>query len=876
MWPLDLSIAALAGLVLFLVVTRLRFDDPRWHFNGWTYAVAVPVVAMLLAVFSHGLVNRRVHKSIQLGFLFSVFLHLLLILLAINVVIFSRFFPDAFASSKPDRPPVRHTVPEYIFQIPKKESAVPDWSRPVDADTAARVLPREAEQLPKTDYVRPKTEIPTPVEPQPVVDQKHLFKRETSSESMPQPTDRPAKLARREPASSTLPSARPVAPALPAPETPERREPERRIRQDSRAIASTPARVSLPTTPLKSHQIAPLSAASPRRNESMPIVGTTARQKPRQAAAPVPPRAAGAAPSPPTVSIARESMQASRIFAPDPVVVTRPQTALGAQVAMSKARDVAAPSRAPLQIGSNLRRDVSREEGGMPSIAEGDSRRVGGRLSNQGNAVGFAPLGAPEPNAAAASIAAADPSEPDAAISDRLDSEPNRRGSRVPATLSNVPVRSGDLTPAVEPDALDSIGLWSQDDGEPGLTPPQPNAPRVAALDVSRGRRPRREVGGPVTPLGADIAAVRTFRRRVMRTLPGATPTPAGEVGPATEQAIERGLAYLANTQNTDGSWSLQGHGGNVLLRSDTAATGLCLLAFQGAGYTHQQHQYAETVRRGLDYLVTNQKTSGDLYRSENRISDQNVALYSHGIAALAVCEAYGMSRDPNLRGPAQRSLDYIAGTQHSRRGGWRYTPQISSDTSVTGWMMMALKSGELSGLEVSAATYEGIQKWLRLAQSPGRPDRYRYNPFAPDTPSQRHGRQPTPTMTSVGMLMRMYLGWRRDTAQMRSAADYLLRYPPQMGTERSPQRDVYYWYYATQVMFHMGESRWRRWNDYLKPLLLDSQIKVGPRAGSWDPSRPVPDRWGAHAGRLYVTAMNLLNLEVYYRHLPIYDDTAD
>jgi hypothetical protein len=300
------------------------------------------------------------------------------------------------------------------------------------------------------------------------------------------------------------------------------------------------------------------------------------------------------------------------------------------------------------------------------------------------------------------------------------------------------------------------------------------------------------------------------------------------------------------------------------------------LLAFQGAGYTHRQHQYADTVSRGLKFLIENQRTNGDLYRKENTISDRNVALYSHGIASLALCEAYGMTQDADLREAAQSCLNYIAGTQHPQRGGWRYTPGVSSDTSVTGWMMMALKSGQLSGLQVPQQTYDGIQQWLGLAQSPQRADRYRYNPFAPDTPTQRHGKVPTPTMTSVGMLMRMYSGWRRDNPSMQSAADYLLKYPPQMGTPRSPQRDAYYWYYATQVMFHMGDNHWQQWNAALNPLLLDSQITQGPDAGSWDPSQPVPDRWAAHAGRLYVTTMNLLNLEVYYRHLPIYDDTAE
>jgi hypothetical protein len=109
----------------------------------------------------------------------------------------------------------------------------------------------------------------------------------------------------------------------------------------------------------------------------------------------------------------------------------------------------------------------------------------------------------------------------------------------------------------------------------------------------------------------------------------------------------------------------------------------------------------------------------------------------------------------------------------------------------------------------------------------------------------------------------------------MTSGADLLLANPPVMGTSSDPRRDTYYWYYATQVMFHMGDQYWEQWNRRLHPLLVDTQIQQGPLAGSWHPHTPVPDRWAAHGGRLYVTTMNLLSLEVYYRHLPIYVQTG-
>ncbi len=108
-------------------------------------------------------------------------------------------------------------------------------------------------------------------------------------------------------------------------------------------------------------------------------------------------------------------------------------------------------------------------------------------------------------------------------------------------------------------------------------------------------------------------------------------------------------MAFLAANQRQDGSWHLEDFDTKVQIRSHTAATALALLAFQGAGYTHQSEKYADTVRKAIDYLVRNQRPNGDLYIRMDSESDSNAWLYSHSIAALALSEAYGMTTDPEL-----------------------------------------------------------------------------------------------------------------------------------------------------------------------------------------------------------------------------------
>ena len=326
-----------------------------------------------------------------------------------------------------------------------------------------------------------------------------------------------------------------------------------------------------------------------------------------------------------------------------------------------------------------------------------------------------------------------------------------------------------------------------------------------------------------------------------------------------SEQAVERGLRWLAKHQAPDGHWGIhelhcQDHqcAGHGSFQSNTAATGLALLSILGAGYTHQSGEHQAVVDRGLKWLVQHQKPDGDLFADESEF----VWFYSHGMASIALCEAYGLTKDPALREPAQKALNFIVASQHPQFGGWRYRPKFESDTSVSGWQLMALKSGEMAGLSVPKDVYSGVAKWLDSVESKTAKGQFAYHP----------SRTASLAMTAEGLLMRQYLGAVRTDARLVAGADYLRQHLPDLA-----DRDAYYWYYATQVMFHMQGAHWDEWNSRLRDTLVSTQLKDGDPNGSWSPDRPTPEKWGAAGGRHYVTCMNLLMLEVYYRHLPLY-----
>ena len=325
-----------------------------------------------------------------------------------------------------------------------------------------------------------------------------------------------------------------------------------------------------------------------------------------------------------------------------------------------------------------------------------------------------------------------------------------------------------------------------------------------------------------------------------------------------TQQAVLAGLEWLARNQEKNGSWSLMGPYSDGAVRENReVATAMALLAFQGDGNTTEYGEYKEVVKRGWYYLLKRQDAKGCFYRERHRIHH----LYTQGLATIAVCELYAMTSDPMLRRsyrePAIKAVDYCVQSQSSA-GGWRYVPRRDSDLSVTGWILMALQSARMAGLEVPGATLDQASGFLDNVGNEGG-SRYRYHP----------GKSLTRAMTAEGLLCRQYLGWKQDHPALIEGVDWLLEPENQLSYQRD--RDVYYWYYATQVMHHMEGEPWQKWNARMCEAVPPAQVKEGVESGSWDPQKPTADRRAEEGGRLYVTCLSLYMLQVYYRHLPLY-----
>lgn len=341
-----------------------------------------------------------------------------------------------------------------------------------------------------------------------------------------------------------------------------------------------------------------------------------------------------------------------------------------------------------------------------------------------------------------------------------------------------------------------------------------------------------------------------------------------------SEAAVMRGLRWLAAHQQTNGSWNLKDYGAGIAncdcvsefekgaQDCTTAGTAFGILPFLGAGVTHTRapkdppvlESYMPVVERGLIFLARNQVRSKD-----NKDGFLGGSMYAHAIATLALCEAYGLSRDDRLRLNAQLAIKYLLNAQHEAGGGWRYNPGQAGDMSVTAWVFLAIRSAQLSGIDVLKPPLTRAARFVdSCAAGPedAKMSRYAYQP----------GQAATLTMTAAGLLTRQYLGWGRDHPDLIAGTKYLMEnLPPESGNSLG---QIYYYYHATQVLHHMEGPEFDLWNYRMREHLIRTQEQSGHQVGSWNPQGT--DR-GERGGRMYATAMSLLTLQVYYRHLPMY-----
>lgn len=313
----------------------------------------------------------------------------------------------------------------------------------------------------------------------------------------------------------------------------------------------------------------------------------------------------------------------------------------------------------------------------------------------------------------------------------------------------------------------------------------------------------------------------------------------------ATEAAVDKALAYLASKQSEDGRWDLGANGGKA--GHEVSATAFALLAYYGRGERHDiECRYRDTVARGLKWLLSQQNAAtGDLRGPK----PQTHGMYDHGIGSLALIEAYGVTKDQELRPRAMAAIDFIVEAQHSE-GGWRYKPGDPGDLSVSGWMVMALGSAEMSGLPVPEKTRKGVVKFLDYISGGQHGGSYGY-----DKPPGKGGSK-TNALLAVGFFCSQLTG---------ASANSPKAFESSLSLDKSGFQvsDIYSAYYGTLAAYQHQGPVWRKWMESMQKTFIETQAADG----SWTANGPHASTMGPLIG----TALTTLCLEAHYRYTPLY-----
>ena len=343
--------------------------------------------------------------------------------------------------------------------------------------------------------------------------------------------------------------------------------------------------------------------------------------------------------------------------------------------------------------------------------------------------------------------------------------------------------------------------------------------------------------------------------------------------------AVKRGLDWLARHQHPDGYWDCDGFdlqcrntrcSGKGHALNDVGVTGLAILAFLGAGHSPTQGAYKMVVSKGVDYLIEVQDRKDGCLTAK---AGEHF-MYNHGIASLALVEAWGLSHRKDLIVPVHAALQYIHESKNPGKA-WRYNigqrdPMEGNDVSVTSWMLVTLITARDFGLPV----YEkDLKEGMRYLEDMTDPKRGRTGYKAQGSYSSREAGDEliwpfdgAEALTAAAMLCRIFASdMVPDKISLPGILDKgreLLKKVPPDGDAK--EMDYHYLYYGTLAMYQLGGADWTAWRDRVVKALEAGQIRKDCAAGSWDPQR---DPWGDNGGRVYSTALCTLCLETFFRY---------
>lgn len=368
----------------------------------------------------------------------------------------------------------------------------------------------------------------------------------------------------------------------------------------------------------------------------------------------------------------------------------------------------------------------------------------------------------------------------------------------------------------------------------------------------------------------------------------------------ATEAAVMKALRWLKATQAPDGSWGTKPEFGLKKGMDKAAGAGFAILTYLAHGETPASKEFGPTVQKALDYLINSvyvvKDKDGKLVKDPNgntpyiRMSGAGGNEYGFLIGTYALCEAYGMTKNPNAREAAEKTLGRIISGQ-TATGGWNYKMARvqkeggPDDISFGGWAMQAIKAGKMAGIHLPGME-ECIKKAVNCLKKRNYSEKAGFVYRA--TTNHKGG---SGGLAGVGCLAMQLLGYAKEK-EVANALNVMRDWQPSLDKVYSyapgkPENAQYYCYYAAQCKYQAGMCKdatpanftlWKKWNAEMKALYTKAVITVTDKSGQpitvKDPAgkdRPI-GRWENKDHYNYDvmgTCLAALQLMVYYRYLP-------
>jgi hypothetical protein len=305
-----------------------------------------------------------------------------------------------------------------------------------------------------------------------------------------------------------------------------------------------------------------------------------------------------------------------------------------------------------------------------------------------------------------------------------------------------------------------------------------------------------------------------------------------------TDEAIAHGLAWLARSQNADGSFGTQAYRGNI------AVTSLAGLAFMSSGSSPGRGPYGALIDKALAYVMDNTSPSGFIAVAA---SSTHGPMYSHGFGTLFLAEAYGMTHRPEIREKLQKAVRLIVDSQNIE-GGWRYQPvRRDADLSVTICQINALRAARNAGLFVPKETVDACIRYVKMAQNHDGGFRY-----------QLQGGTMSDFPRSAAGVVALQSAGEYDSREVRDGIAYLRQFGHAVRPGRRNTHYFYGQYYAAQAMWLKGEDAWTAWY----PAIRDELLVRRSTSGFWTDTSVCNE---------YGTAMALIILQIPNNFLPIF-----